>query len=540
MSPERDEFIAKLEQNLIREKDVREGGKDMPIVEMMPKSGDNYHIHVIVSRRDVRQQYKLSPLSKPTYNKEHIVGNRKCTIGFDRNRFANKIESVFDAKTGYERLNIERFEVLKEMKKEREKGNELTPFDLSQANDHSAESECKDIESSLRETLPHCNSLPELQELPEEKGIVSVMEKDAENKNGIEFHIDGSNKDELIFQQEQVLEDNHLFTPESKHFDLPQANDHDAQCKYIESSLRETLPRCNSMQELQELLMQRGVVSGEDRNLDNEKDIYFYVDGCNRSKHTFSLKDISPNLSYYGIENHVKKEWRKSFFAPRITDKEANPISLSTHFNEVVGKDKNKQSEYIDKTLRDVMPYCDSLKELQERLRIRDIKCDITYIKGKGKIVSFKITSLWNSKTFTSEEISPNLNYRELARHYKEGYSRQNQRNSYTHTYGDSYKAQVATRYVMNRLALESGLKYINKDIKPYRNSVALGVSGIRILVSDKTAREKTVAVAKRVANHFGYKLGFSVAPELMGAVSIVSGIKSLTKILGSDNGQEK
>ena len=483
-TPERDEFIAQLEQNLIREKDVREGGKDLPIVEMMPKSGDNYHIHVIVSRRDVRQQYKLSPLATAKNNKEHIVGNKTCTIGFNRDRFANRIEGIFDAKTGYERLNMERYEVLKEAKKEREKeGKELST---------------EEIEQSVS------------------KGW----------------------KDYFYLPKEQKLDGDRLSMPEHKPFDLSQKNNHDVQCKYIESSLRETLPCCNSMQELKEHLQKKGIVSTVDKSIDNKKDICFCIEGCDREKHTFYLGDISPNLSYYGIENYVKREWRKSFFVPKVKDKEAVPISEPTRFNASQGKDKDRQSEYIEKTLRDVMPYCNSSKELQDRLKERDINCIITYVKGEGKTVSFRITSLWNGKTFGSEEISPNLNYRELSNYLKEEYSGQRQKDYFI--YEDKYKAQVAARYAVNRLACEAGLKYINKEIKPYRNTVMLGVSGMKILIADKTAKEKATLVAKRLANHLGYKMGFSVAPEFMGAISIVGGIKSFTRILGRDSGEER
>lgn len=124
-SSNRDERIAELEKSLIKEKDVRDGGKDLPIVEMMPKSGDNYHIHVIVSRRDKEQQYKLSPLSASMDDREHKVGGRKCTIGFNRNAFTNKIEAIFDNTTGYTREDRERYETLKMNKKELDKEFEI-------------------------------------------------------------------------------------------------------------------------------------------------------------------------------------------------------------------------------------------------------------------------------------------------------------------------------------------------------------------------------------------------------------------------------
>ena len=41
-----------LKKELILESDVRKGGTERPIQEWMPKSGSNYHIHIVVSRRD--------------------------------------------------------------------------------------------------------------------------------------------------------------------------------------------------------------------------------------------------------------------------------------------------------------------------------------------------------------------------------------------------------------------------------------------------------------------------------------------------------
>lgn len=102
--------MQELEKELIREGDVRKGGSQEVIREWMPKSGDNYHVHVIVSRRDKKSRYRLSPLSKPRKNAEHSVSGRKCMIGFDRNVFYNAAEARFDGLSGYERSFAERFE----------------------------------------------------------------------------------------------------------------------------------------------------------------------------------------------------------------------------------------------------------------------------------------------------------------------------------------------------------------------------------------------------------------------------------------------
>ena len=92
------------------ESDVRKGGTERPIQEWMPKSGSNYHIHIVVSRRDKLKRYRLSPLSKARKNSEHKVNGRTCMVGFDRNRFSNSIERTFDVQTGYERSYPEMYE----------------------------------------------------------------------------------------------------------------------------------------------------------------------------------------------------------------------------------------------------------------------------------------------------------------------------------------------------------------------------------------------------------------------------------------------
>ena len=102
--------VKELEKDLIRESDVRKGGRNEVIKEWMPKSGDNYHVHIIVSRRDRERRYRLSPLSKARKNAEHIINGKKCMIGFNRNNFSNAIENSFDKITGYDREFPERYE----------------------------------------------------------------------------------------------------------------------------------------------------------------------------------------------------------------------------------------------------------------------------------------------------------------------------------------------------------------------------------------------------------------------------------------------
>lgn len=105
--------ILELKKQYVLESDVRKGGKEIPIREMMPKNGNNYHIHVIVSRKDKEQKYKLSPLSKARSNDAHKLNGKECKIGFDRNNFAQNTETTFDKTFEYNRAWRESLEAYK-------------------------------------------------------------------------------------------------------------------------------------------------------------------------------------------------------------------------------------------------------------------------------------------------------------------------------------------------------------------------------------------------------------------------------------------
>lgn len=97
------EEAAELKKDLVKESDLVEGGKDVPVFHMMPKAGDNYHVHVIVSRNNKEQTRSLSPQSKGKYNPNHIVNGKKCAAGFDRDAFYHKAEFSFDKNFEYDR-----------------------------------------------------------------------------------------------------------------------------------------------------------------------------------------------------------------------------------------------------------------------------------------------------------------------------------------------------------------------------------------------------------------------------------------------------
>jgi hypothetical protein len=69
------------------------------------KPGLNWHVNVLVSRKDKTQKLKLSPL--PTIRKG---GNGPKKIDFDRNKFRQSSEDVFDKMFKYTRLTVDSFE----------------------------------------------------------------------------------------------------------------------------------------------------------------------------------------------------------------------------------------------------------------------------------------------------------------------------------------------------------------------------------------------------------------------------------------------
>ena len=119
------ELANTLKKNYILESDVLPGGKAKPIEAWMPKSGKNYHIHVIVSRNNKGQTSKLSPLSKSRTHGNHSINGRKCTIGFDRDRFDQSCESIFDDKFSYDREIYERYEMRKILVNDQNKYTEI-------------------------------------------------------------------------------------------------------------------------------------------------------------------------------------------------------------------------------------------------------------------------------------------------------------------------------------------------------------------------------------------------------------------------------
>lgn len=81
----------------------------------IPKPGNNFHIHVIISRRDIEQRFKLSPETNHINSKQGVIRG-----GFNRNDFRKQSEILFDQMTGYNRRNEDTFD-FQNSRKKREK-----------------------------------------------------------------------------------------------------------------------------------------------------------------------------------------------------------------------------------------------------------------------------------------------------------------------------------------------------------------------------------------------------------------------------------
>ena len=98
--------IAKLEQSAPH----RQNGQR--IVQGMKKEGNQSHIHIIVSRKDISNTHSLSPGSK--YKASEVMMNGKLVKrGFDRDTFFQRAEKTFDTTFGYKRNYVESYEARK-------------------------------------------------------------------------------------------------------------------------------------------------------------------------------------------------------------------------------------------------------------------------------------------------------------------------------------------------------------------------------------------------------------------------------------------
>ncbi|PRX53952.1 MobB family relaxase [Flagellimonas meridianipacifica] len=86
------------------------------IVQGMKKEGNQSHIHIIVSRKDISNSVSLSPGSK--YKASEVMMNgKKVKRGFDRDSFFAKAEKTFDKTFGYKRNYAESYRSRKDFLK---------------------------------------------------------------------------------------------------------------------------------------------------------------------------------------------------------------------------------------------------------------------------------------------------------------------------------------------------------------------------------------------------------------------------------------
>jgi hypothetical protein len=79
----------------------------------MQKAGNQSHIHIIVSRKDVSNSFSLSPGSK--YKASEVEMNGKMVKrGFNRDGFFQKAEKTFDKAFQYNRNFVETYQARKE------------------------------------------------------------------------------------------------------------------------------------------------------------------------------------------------------------------------------------------------------------------------------------------------------------------------------------------------------------------------------------------------------------------------------------------
>ncbi|AZQ59857.1 mobilization protein [Maribacter sp. MJ134] len=78
------------------------------IVAGMKKEGNQSHIHIIVSRKDVTNTFSLSPGSKYKASEVEMHG-KKVQRGFHRDQFFEKAEKTFDRVFGYDRNFVETY-----------------------------------------------------------------------------------------------------------------------------------------------------------------------------------------------------------------------------------------------------------------------------------------------------------------------------------------------------------------------------------------------------------------------------------------------
>lgn len=103
-----------LEQQILKlEREAPHQQDGNRIVQGMLKGGNQSHIHIIVSRKDVSNSHSLSPGSK--YKASEVEMNGKMVKrGFNRDEFFQKAEKTFDKTFQYQRNFVETYQARKD------------------------------------------------------------------------------------------------------------------------------------------------------------------------------------------------------------------------------------------------------------------------------------------------------------------------------------------------------------------------------------------------------------------------------------------
>jgi hypothetical protein len=83
-----------------------------PIEEGMKKPGNQMHVHIIMSRKDVTNNYSLSPGSSYRESQAPLNG-QLVQRGFRRDEFFENAEKTFDRMFGYNRNYVEQYQARK-------------------------------------------------------------------------------------------------------------------------------------------------------------------------------------------------------------------------------------------------------------------------------------------------------------------------------------------------------------------------------------------------------------------------------------------
>ncbi|TMM55822.1 mobilization protein [Maribacter algarum] len=109
--------IKKLEQEIAALKEAAPHQiNGQMIVAGMKKEGNQSHIHIIVSRKDVTNTFSLSPGSNYKASEVEMHG-KKVQRGFHRDQFFEKAEQTFDRVFGYDRNFVETYTAKKTLVK---------------------------------------------------------------------------------------------------------------------------------------------------------------------------------------------------------------------------------------------------------------------------------------------------------------------------------------------------------------------------------------------------------------------------------------